>query len=189
MNHLEIEYKTLLSKEKYHELLQLFEKAPQVQQTNYYIDSPDFQIKSKKASLRIRTLPDRAELTLKVAQAVGNMEYNQELTLQEAQEIRHSFELPDGQITDLLSQLGIHSENLRIWGELTTTRREQQLPMGLAALDYNQFLGREDYELEVEVDDAETGKAAFDDFLASHDISFQYASSKVARVAKAQQEM
>ena len=35
--------------------------------------------------MRIRTFSDWAELTLKVPQTVGNMEYNQKLTLPEAE--------------------------------------------------------------------------------------------------------
>ena len=41
MNHLEIEYKTLLDKEEYQSLLPLFADTELVVQTNHYIDTPD----------------------------------------------------------------------------------------------------------------------------------------------------
>lgn len=44
-------------------------------------------------------------------------------------------------------------------------------------------LGQTDYELEVEVSDAEEGKILFDEFLKKKSIQFKYASSKVARTA------
>ena len=40
MNHLEIEYKTLLTKDEYNRLAMLFSHVTPVTQTNYYIDTP-----------------------------------------------------------------------------------------------------------------------------------------------------
>ena len=80
MNHFEIEYKTLLTKNEYQQLLPLFSKIKATKQINYYIDTADFSIRDAKMALRIRTFETRAELTLKIPQQVGNMEYNQFLT-------------------------------------------------------------------------------------------------------------
>ena len=76
MNHLEIEYKTLLTKDEYNRLAMLFSHVTPVTQTNYYIDTPQSDMRNKKLSLRIRTLPSHGELTLKIPEKVGNMEYN-----------------------------------------------------------------------------------------------------------------
>ena len=51
MNHLEIEYKTLLDKEEYQSLLPLFVDAELVVQTNHYIDTPDQLIRKEKNGL------------------------------------------------------------------------------------------------------------------------------------------
>ena len=80
MNHLEIEYKTLLNKQEYQSLLSLFTDTPLVIQTNHYIDTPDQLIRSQKMALRVRTFKDAAELTLKVPEVVGHFEYNQDLS-------------------------------------------------------------------------------------------------------------
>ena len=50
-----------------------------------------------------------------------------------------------------------------------------------AKWDSNQYAGKQDYELELEVEDADKGKADFDRFLAQNHIHFKYAKSKVAR--------
>ncbi len=84
MKHLEIEMKTLLSKEEYDRLLAQFSEVTPVTQKNYYLDTPDFYLRHHKIAMRIRTFDTSAELTIKIPQEVGNMEYNQDLTLEEA---------------------------------------------------------------------------------------------------------
>ena len=87
MKHLEIELKTLLKKDEYNRLKDQFTGVTPVLQKNYYIDTPDFELREKKVAMRIRTFEDWAELTLKVPQSVGNMEYNQTLQLKDAETI------------------------------------------------------------------------------------------------------
>ncbi|GGE33267.1 CYTH domain-containing protein [Streptococcus himalayensis] len=184
MNHLEIEYKTLLSKTAFDNLQPLFKQAPLVQQTNYYIDSPDFSLREHKMALRIRTYENRAELTLKIPKTVGNMEYNQLMSLEEGENLLQTFSLPAGEIKSILEQENIALSSLEILGSLTTLRREMALPIGLLALDESQYLGTTDYELEMEVSDAEKGEQDFMDFLHTHGISYQAAPSKIARFAQ-----
>ncbi|TCD46399.1 CYTH domain-containing protein [Streptococcus sp. X16XC17] len=183
MNHLEIEYKTLLTEKEYQILLADFADVTPVEQTNYYIDTPDEQIKKSRSSLRIRILENRAELTLKVPQEIGNLEYNQELSIETAQHLVQHFILPDGSIKELLVEKNIDLDKLIVWGHLTTKRLEKESEIGLMALDANRCSHHKDFELEVEVSDAPAGKIAFDDYLKSKGISFKYASSKVARAA------
>ena len=71
MNHLEIEYKTLLTKNEYQQLLPLFSKIKATKQINYYIDTADFSIRDAKMALRVRAFDNRSELTLKIPQQVG----------------------------------------------------------------------------------------------------------------------
>lgn len=183
MTNLEIEYKTLLNIDEFQRLDNLYQHIKPIQQTNYYIDSPDFTLRSHRLSLRIRTYPDRAELTLKIPQAVGNMEYNQDLTLVQAKAIKQDFALPSGDIKDrLLAVLpDLDQLKLGILGHLTTRRREVETAIGLLAIDSNLYAGIKDYELELEVADPIQGKADFEAFLDKHQISFKYAKSKVAR--------
>lgn len=184
MSNLEIEYKTLLTKDEYQRLLNQMTHVPAVTQTNYYIDTADFDLKAHRMSLRIRTLSDTAELTLKVPEKVGNREYNLDLALDQAKEIIKNCQLPDGTIKEIIEKEGIDLTKLNNFGYLTTTRRESQTDIGKMALDYNQYASIVDYELELEVDDAEKGQADFNQFLEDNAINFKYAKSKVARFSK-----
>ncbi|MGT2911825.1 CYTH domain-containing protein [Streptococcus cameli] len=183
MNQLEIEYKTLLTKSEYKRLKEFFSGHALFQQTNYYIDTPEFELKKNRLSLRIRTLMDRAELTLKKPLDVGNIEYNQEISLEQANQLIQKFELPNGEIKKIIQDTDIPFETLSIWGYLTTNRIEINDGLGLFALDENHYNGITDYELEIEVQNPDEGKIAFDYFLKKQSIKFKYASSKVARAA------
>ena len=103
MNHLEIEFKTLLTKEEYDSLKDFFKEQPPVRQTNHYIDTPDQAIRNHQMALRIRTLADRAELTLKVPQEAGHFEYNQALTFDQVEDFLSKKKLPQGEIASFLT--------------------------------------------------------------------------------------
>ncbi|EHI69422.1 CYTH domain-containing protein [Streptococcus ictaluri] len=184
MTNLEIEYKTLLTKEEYKRLLSQMTHIPPVTQTNYYIDTKDFDLKAHKMSLRIRTFTDSAELTLKVPEKVGNREYNLHLDLKSAKEIIKTGILPESSALDIIKKIGLGDSQLTTFGYLTTIRREADTTIGKLALDYNQYANIKDYELELEVTDAIKGKEDFESFLLENDISFKYAKSKVARFSK-----
>lgn len=183
MNHLEIEYKTLLTKSEYLRLQGDFADVNPISQTNYYIDTPNFELKQHRFSLRIRMLEEGAELTLKCPQKIGNIEYNQYLSLEEGQALLEHFALPTGHILNLIAKTSVPIDQLAIWGQLTTKRYEKRFSFGLMALDENHYNQQIDYELEVEVEDAEEGKISFDYYLKKQGIKFKYASSKVARAA------
>lgn len=188
MINLEIEFKTLMTIDEFRRLDSLYQHVKPVHQTNYYIDTAKSLLKSKKLSLRIRTFGDRAELTLKIPQKIGNIEYNEELDIQEAREMRQQLVLPPGDIRDKLLERHVPLEDLQILGSLTTRRRETQTPIGLMAIDSNQYAGIKDYELELEVTDPVQGQKDFLDFLDKHQINFKYAKSKVARFVATQRK-
>lgn len=181
MTHLEIEYKTLLNKDDFNRLSPQFAQVAPVTQTNYYFDTAAFDMKASRMSLRIRTFDDRAELTLKVPKKVGNLEHNHDLTLEEAKNIIQTNHFPKIAFFDHIRENGVDPAALKCFGHLTTTRREMKTSIGLMALDSNQYAGKQDYELELEVEDADKGKTDFDRFLAQNHIHFKYAKSKVAR--------
>lgn len=181
MNHLEIEYKSMLNKAEFNRMEALFSHVPAVTQTNYYFDTDDFIMRKKHLSLRIRTFDKGAELTLKIPREVGTLEHNIDLSRQEARSIIESCHFPDSTIKALIHEQGVDCDQLRNLGHLTTVRREKETPIGLMALDKNNYAGRIDYELELEVEDAIKGKADFKAFLVEHDIDLKYAKSKVAR--------
>lgn len=171
---------------EYDRLKTLFSHVTPVRQTNHYLDSQDFILRKKKLALRIRTFDRSAEMTLKVPQQVGNIEHNIELTLEEAQYLISQKSVTCGktdlsEICDILKERGVDLESITLVGSLTTIRYEQRLPIGLAALDKNDYLGHTDYELELEVTDSEQGKKDFLAFLKKNHIEFRFSKSKVVR--------
>lgn len=183
---LEIEYKTLLSLSEYELLAQQFSQVSPIRQTNYYWDTPDLKLRGNKLSLRIRMFQDAAEMTLKIPQKVGNLEHNISLTIQNAKAILAAKGLPQNQaeimpILDMLKEYPVSLSAITVLGSLTTERRETTTAIGLMALDKNNYSGKTDYELELEVTDAQTGEANFNQFLKDNTISYRYARSKVVR--------
>lgn len=183
MKHLEIEYKTLLTKDEFKRLDLLFSHVPQITQTNYYFDTADFQLKKHRLSLRIRTFSNSAELTLKIPQAIGNLELNADLAVEEAKQIIRTGNIPVNKVTQPILDAGIQLAELKLLGNLTTIRREHQTDIGLMALDSNHYAQTKDYELELEVFDANQGEADFLAFLDKYNISYKFAKSKLARFA------
>ena len=184
MKHLEIELKTLLKKDEYDRLKDQFTGVTPVLQKNYYIDTPDFELQEKKVAMRIRTFEDWAELTLKVPQSVGNMEYNQKLQLKDAEDYLAKEELPQGLVIDELAKHGIQTSEWQVLGCLTTLRYETKTAIGLMALDESQYFDMTDYELELEVENHEQGKQDFQQFLEENQIAYQKAPSKLVRFVK-----
>ena len=183
---LEIEYKTLLSLSEFDQLGKRFSHVAPVRQTNHYFDTPDLKLRANKLSLRIRTFDDAAEMTLKIPQKVGNLEHNIALTSEEANAILATKTLPQNciniqNILELLKGYAIDLSAIRVLGSLTTTRREYETSIGLMALDKNEYSGRLDYELELEVADARSGEKNFNYFLKDNQIKYRYARSKVVR--------
>ena len=183
MNHLEIEFKTLLTKEEYDSLKDFFKEQPPVRQTNHYIDTPDQLIRKEKMALRVRTFTNQAELTLKVPEDVGHFEYNQALSPQETEAILEHQQFPDGEIKNLLISKEIPIEQLAVWGCLTTERLEKDTTAGLVALDHSLYLDTEDYELEIEVETADQ-EEYFHQFMTDYGIVYKAAKNKIARLAE-----
>ncbi|MCJ1981315.1 CYTH domain-containing protein [Lactococcus carnosus] len=183
---LEIEYKTLLSLSEFDQLSKRFNHIKPIRQTNHYFDTPDLKLRKNKLSLRIRIFSDAAEMTLKIPQRVGNMEHNLALTSQQAAAILKADSLLGHgallqSMLDLLDQYTINLDAIHTLGSLTTTRREYQTPIGLMALDRNEYTNKVDYELELEVEDAGLGEQNFNTFLKENKIEYRYARSKVVR--------
>ncbi|MDP4171017.1 MAG: CYTH domain-containing protein, partial [Bacillota bacterium] len=67
------------------------------------------------------------------------------------------------------------------FGTLTTKRAEFPYENGLMVLDYSTYFHKEDYELEYEVNDYETGKNTFAIFLKKFDIPERKTENKIRR--------
>ena len=181
MKHLEIEIKTHLSEVQYDRLLAQFSEVTPVTQKNYYLDTPDFYLRHHKIAMRIRTFDTSAELTIKIPQEIGNMEYNQDLTLEEAKNCLDNCKLPQGMIVEELKSRGLSTSGWVVLGCLTTVRFEKETAIGLMALDQSSYFDIVDYELELEVENGDQGSLDFQEFLQVNVIQYKKASSKLVR--------
>lgn len=178
----EIEFKQLLSQTEYQQIYNVYFKGiVPFSQTNYYIDTPDFQLKAHKSALRIRVKDNFNEMTLKIPATVGLMEYNCE-TLVEPQ--LNKLLLPESipsEIIEQLKQMDISLNELTILGALTTNRVEKEISNNLLVLDHSSYLDKEDYELEYEVTDHDQGLQSFKALLEQFNIEHQTPDNKVQR--------
>ncbi|AKG73358.1 CYTH domain-containing protein [Salinicoccus halodurans] len=162
MKELEIEFKNMLSGREYERLQEkYFSTAQPVVQTNFYIDTPNLEMRQNRLLLRIRDAEGSQVMTLKEPTEKGVMEYHGDVPsdLNFDRNIRTE-ELPEI-IRGELSRLDIDTSQLKIYGALSTERREVPYKEGLLVLDRNTFLDQEDFELEYEVDNHDKGETRF----------------------------
>lgn len=179
---LEIEFKNLLSYEEFDHLKQsLFNDVEGFTQTNFYIDTPQFDLKNAKIALRIRDIGTQKEMTLKIPEQVGIMEYNglvdEHITIEEFIQIDN---VPQ-HILDELTSRNIPVNQLKIFGALSTERYINPYASGTLFLDASHYLDQSDFEIEYEVTDYEKGKQEFNALLETYNIQPTEVRNKVQR--------
>ena len=178
---LEIEFKILITKELFEQIIKDHPVDRHYQQTNPYLLHP--LLSKLHYSFRIRDKDGHFELTLKQPQKNGTLENNL-LISKETKEAILNHQFVNNEIFDLLKPLNIDSTMLVTDYFLTTTRYEIKTPYGLICLDYNEYNNCTDYELEYEVNDYETGKQAFLDFISQYNLTYTHnCLSKINRMA------
>jgi glutathione S-transferase len=178
----EIEFKQLLTTQQYNQFSQhYFPNKEPFTQTNYYIDTPDFQLKSHKSALRIRVKDGGNEMTLKVPAEVGLLEYNFDTTINPEMNYRLTLDDLPNDIEIQLKKLNIDLSSLTILGDLTTERLETPDGQDLIVLDKSTYLDTEDYEFEFEVADYDSGLAKFNAILEKFGIVYEQPANKVQR--------
>lgn len=178
----EIEFKQLLSQSQYQSIYnKYFPEMQPFSQTNYYIDTEQFDLRSHKSALRIRVKDDYYEMTLKVPAEVGLMEYNFEThVIPELNKELVANDLPL-EITEQLNKMNVDVNQLVILGALTTSRLEKEIQGNLLVLDKSDYLNYQDYELEYEVEDYDDGLIQFKMILEAFDIKHETPENKVQR--------
>lgn len=177
----EIEFKSMLTKDEYEKLIQAYKLEDQVRwQANDYFDTPTFELKKQGAALRIREKKHGQVLTLKQPNEVGLLETHAAITEEEAEDLFKYGIIHDDQMKQALSpfQLNAALEHL---GRLETNRAEHQTEDGLLVLDESHYLETTDYEIEFEVTNEEAGKRAFERLLAEHGLPYRPAKNKIVR--------
>jgi uncharacterized protein YjbK len=180
---LEIEFKNMLTKEEYEQLLQLFKIADDdiFTQENHYFDTANFALKQKGTALRIRSKKQGFEMTLKQPAEIGLLETNQLITAEEANKAISTGKLPAGTILRILVADGIPFDSLEYFGSLITNRIEFPYKQGLLVLDHSIYLNCEDFEMEFEVNDFSKGEDTFNQILRQFGIPARKTENKIRR--------
>lgn len=172
MPELEIEFKNLLNEEEYSTLYDTFFKSVQGQPlVNYYIDTPDLELRRNTLLLRVRLDDGKQIMTLKAPTVKGVLEFHAEVDF-DLDSTKHieGTEIPEI-IANELERRHIGTNDLHIYGRLATERREMEYKDGLLVLDKCSYLGTTDYEVEYEVSDYDKGETIFNRLMADHDIA------------------
>jgi uncharacterized protein YjbK len=180
----EIEFKTLLTQAEHQKVIAFYQLTSSDfhTQTNLYFDTADQQLKQNKFGLRIRMTSDKAELTLKTPLKEGLLETTDLLSIKEATDLKDKqMILQKGAVADRLMAEQIDPASLKPFAELTTRRAEFPISEGLLALDESWYGQCHDYELELEVAEASSGKQAFFTLLDKLGIVYQPAKNKIVR--------
>lgn len=187
---LEIEFKNLLTKKEYQNLMQneFFDHPAtnQIMQVNHYFDTSDKLLKKKHAAVRIRSVDADHKLTFKIPAEGFLMENTFSLNNDQVQSILNKKEFSLNEITNQTVNLdicGITKETIFYhFNSFETLRHEKKVGDNLVVLDQTTFQnGSTDYELEVESLDSGKGRTFFNSFLDNYSIPTRPTLPKIAR--------
>lgn len=186
---LEIEFKNLLTEEKYDKILESAfsdNKKKKITQSNYYFDTKNQDLKALDSALRIRLTDSFNELTLKSPSRGFLLETNVSLSDNESSGILEAKELKLSSYISDLNFVDITEDTIfYLFNSFETVRYEKQVDEHLIVLDQTTFQnGQIDFELEVESMDADTGKEFFNQLLKGYSIPVRPALPKIARAEK-----
>lgn len=177
----EIEFKSMLTKDEYEALLVTFDLTNHVKwQANDYFDTSTFDLRNRGAALRIREKKDGQVLTLKQPHDVGLLETHAPISESEAEDLFKYGIIHDEKMKAALAAFEL-SGPLEHLGRLETKRAEIETPDGLLVLDESHYLEICDFEIEFEVTDETIGKIAFEQLLQKHNLPLRPAKNKIVR--------
>jgi len=174
---IEIEFKTVISEEKYNELLHHFDLENNIfKQVNHYFDTDDYDLNSQSIVLRIRHKgPGRFKITLKCQGEKENYENHVFINEEKANElIENGFNT-----NDFFDGIGEHFVTFKV--SLDNYRVSTPFENGTLFLDRCDYCGTTDYEIEFESNDYDEGKKIFDRFIKEQNITFKTAKRKSER--------
>lgn len=160
----EIEFKTFISEETYHELVKEFGLENNIfEQINHYFDTEDTKLLEEKTVLRIRQKGSNYKLTKKTRADVGADETH--ILLSKDKALDYLANGLDARIIDL-------PYFVKKVAELTTYRCSAPYKSGTIFFDKSVYYDKVDYEIEFEVDDVKQGLKEFKHFLEKHNITY-----------------
>lgn len=182
--HLETEFKMLINKTTYHQMLTAFQKnlGQPIIQTNEYFQDRHGILKKHFYSLRVRHLDGTYEFTLKKPCGFAKMEYNQMLDEPTYQKLKLQQPFPSP-ILDELKKDDVMVEDLFAITTLTTTRYTFPYENGQLFLDVSRYNQKVDYEVEFEAEDETHGREIFKALM--HCYGYQYEKNCPGKMTRA----
>lgn len=160
---IEIEAKVLINKEEYDKIVDKMRKSAiaEYDQTNFYIETPDFALKKVGVGLRIRKMNEKYTMTLKAPMSEGLLEKNNSVTEDEYKLFRNENKFPENDIYEFVKMLGFNPDDMSIVAELTTHRIETKYGKEEYefSIDKNEYNGITDYELEMNYNSLQKARA------------------------------
>lgn len=179
---IEIEYKNLLTEKEFKHLLHAFPFPKSgTWQTNYYFDTSGFSLKAKGAALRIREKDGQYVLTLKEPHPDGLLESHDSLTDDEAKHWINGNPIEKSQVCTQLNLLDINLADLVYYGNLATKRYETSYRGTLLVLDYSEYNGTSDYELEIEAKSKAEGLSMLHSVINDYGVTEKETPNKIKR--------
>jgi uncharacterized protein YjbK len=170
---LEIELKCLLNIDQFECLLDKMDFSVPKTQINTYYDTPLNDLQKRHWMCRIREVNSKYEFTLKTPGDGGLNEF--ECSLEE-----HN--IHDPVILDLFAQSNIYPP-LEPLGKTTTHRRKFVDEFGEWCLDFNEFDGFRDFEVEYELFEyLPEAQQRFTEVLKSCEVDYKQAQTKFERM-------
>lgn len=181
---IEIEVKTLICQKDYEAILKFFEheKREAVEQTNYYIDTKNADLKRHEVSLRIRRL-NGFVMTLKTPLSEGLLEKSQLISESEFDNYINNNVFPEGSISEFIERLYIEPSSLIPLAELHTNRVNIPYKGYLLAVDKNMYAKEVDYELEMEGSSVEKARFFLEEICEQ--VGIKFAENKISKQKRA----
>jgi uncharacterized protein YjbK len=180
---IEIEFKNMLTKEEFIKFQSHFnvKSSDFLKQENHYFDTYDFTLKEYGCALRIREKKGRFEMTLKQPHPEGLLETNEMLSDAQAHSLLNGGPIMDGVVKTQILTMNVNIDEIRYFGSLVTDRAELSYLDGLLVLDFSSYLNVQDYEVEYEVSNRDSGESIFLDLLSELNVPIRKSKNKVKR--------
>ena len=174
---IEIEAKALIKEEDYNKLIKEFENenACFFDQTNYYVETKNFDLKKLGVGLRVRSINDKFVLTLKAPMSEGLLEKEENISEDQFVMFEKKNIFPECSLKDFIIMLGFDIKKLKIMAKLRTHRTQLELDEGkhILCIDRNEYNNLVDYELELEGNSLGKAKTRLEQFCIEHEIEYK----------------
>lgn len=178
---LEIEFKTLLTKDEYVKLCERFKDCKRNLQINYYFDTSRFTLKASEIGLRVRMIDkDKYIVTLKKKKGYALQEINETINKETFDEFLKNGIVPVEEIKVEIDEI-IKGQLLTNYMSLSTYRISLPYKKGHLAIDKCKYVNTVDYELEYEATTYEGGKREFVELVREFGIVYKKSQPKIKR--------